>query len=117
MVIRRLRKVAGGGFDVMDAEKYGEPAAVDEVEEMDVSEDDGCDRLFFLSGPCQSLVCCGAISSGQGTRRFCTLTMKEGEKTCGVGSHSVKAKVAENSFFVKTKVKGGSGALSSKTMF
>lgn len=45
-----------------------------------------------------------------------TLSVEEGEKTCEVGSHAVKAKVVGNSFFGKTKVKGGSGALSIKTV-
>ena len=38
----------------------------------------------------------------------------EGEPTCGVESHLTKAKLEGNSFFVQTKVKGGSGALTSK---
>jgi hypothetical protein len=86
-----------------------------------VSEE-GCDTLFYLPGPDSigfagdEKVCCGVISSGQGIRRFCTLSMPKGEKTCGVVSHSVKAKLVGNAFFVQTKVKGGSGALSTKTL-
>ena len=88
--------------------------------EMDVSEEDGCDTLFFLPGvstlTTHKQVCCGVISSGQGIRRFCTIALETGDDTCGTSSHSVKAKLAANSFFVKTKVKGGSGALSEKTL-
>ena len=35
----------------------------------------------------------------------------EGEPTCGVDTHVIKAKLERNSFFVQTKVKGGSRAL------
>jgi hypothetical protein len=88
------------------------------MKEMDVSdEDDGRDYyLFFLpkasadGWPDEEMVCCGVISSGQGMRRFCTSARLKGEKTCGVGSHSVKEKLKTNSFFVRTKVKGGGGA-------
>jgi hypothetical protein len=40
----------------------------------------------------------------------------DGENTCGVGSHSAKAKLTGNSFYAKTKMKGGSRALSTKTI-
>jgi hypothetical protein len=118
-----------GGFGVMDAGEYGKPTVEgrlsDVLEEMDVSadEDDGRDYLFFLPKASlegwsdDEMVCCGVISSGQGIRRFCTSFCLKGEKTCGVGSHSVKEKLKVNSFFVKTKVKGGGGAaLTSKTL-
>jgi hypothetical protein len=117
----------GGGFGDLDAVEYGKPTtagqsrSMDVTDEMDVSEDDGCDKLFFLAeqvedGRLADTVCCGVISSGQGIRRFCTLPRIEGEPTCGVSSHSVKAVLERNSFYVQTKVKGGSGALTSKTI-
>jgi hypothetical protein len=85
-----------GGFGEMEAEEYGKPTSrlSEELEEMDVSEE-GCDTLFYLPGPDSmgfagdKKVCCGVISSGQGIRRFCTLSMPEGEKTCGMVSHFI----------------------------
>jgi hypothetical protein len=53
-------------------------------------------------------------SSGQGIRRCCTLAVLEGTQSCGVVSHAVQAEVPPKSFCVKTKVKGGKGALTSK---
>ena len=112
----------GGGFKAGDAVEYGKPSSriSEGMMDMDVSEEDGCDTLFFLPGvsalTTQKQVCCGVISSGQGIRRFCTIVLETGDDTCGTSSHSVKAKVAANSFFVKTKVKGGSGALMTKTL-
>ena len=112
----------GGGFNEGGAVEYGKPASriSEGMMEMDVSEEDGCDTLFFLPGvstlTTHKQVCCGVISSGQGIRRFCTIALETGDDTCGTSSHSIKAKLAANSFFVKTKVKGGSGALSEKTL-
>jgi hypothetical protein len=42
-----------GGFGVMEAAEHGKPTTrLSEVmEEMDVSEEDGCDILFYLPGP------------------------------------------------------------------
>ena len=71
-----------GGVGVDGAGEYGKPDAErarlsDIMEEMDVSEEDGCDTLFFYTGWFGGIgaagVCCGVISSGQGIRRFCTL--------------------------------------------
>jgi hypothetical protein len=77
-------------------------------------------RCFFLFGDSSLTphegVCCGVISYGQGIRRFCMLTLEEGEKTSRISSHLVNAKLVGNSFFFKTKIKGGSGALSAKTL-
>ena len=77
-------------------------------------------QTFFLEARADSAlnetVCCGVISSGQGIRRFCTMTRLEGKPTCGVGTHVIKAKLEGNSFFVKIKVKGGSKALMSNTI-
>jgi hypothetical protein len=104
----------GGGFDAMDAVEYGKPELTDGMEDMEVSAGDGRETLFYHIGTFGVAVCGGVISSGQGIRRFCTLSPLEGSNICGVSSHSTKAEVVDNSFFVKTKVKGGAGALTSK---
>jgi hypothetical protein len=106
----------GGGFsDIEAAGEYGKPNLSEVAEDMDVTDDDdGRDTLFYLSVPFGDTLCGGVISSGQGIRRCCTLAVLEGTKTCGVLSHSVKAEVPPRSFCVRTKVKGGKGALTSK---
>jgi hypothetical protein len=97
----------------MDAAEYGKSELSDVME--DELEDDGRDTLFFHNSPFGERVCGGIVSSGQGIRRFCTLPPIHGTTNCGVSSHSVKAEVVlHNSFYVKTKVKGGAGALTSK---
>jgi hypothetical protein len=84
------------------------------MEEMDVSEEDRRDTLFFLEAPFGDVLCGGVISSGQGIRRCCTLPVIDSAKMCGVGLHSIKAEVPPNSFCVQTKVKGGKEGLPSK---
>jgi hypothetical protein len=102
----------------MEAGQYGKPnekPLSDMMEAMDVSEEDGQDTLFFLQAPFGDILCGGIISSCQGIHRCCTLPVIEGAKTCGVGSHSIKAaELPPNIFCVWTKVKGGKRALTSK---
>jgi hypothetical protein len=99
----------------MDAEEYGNPNLSDVMEEMEVWEEDGRDTLFYLAAPFGEVFCGGVISSGQGIRRCCFMSVIEGTKMCGVGSHSIKAEVPPKSFCVKTTVKGGKeAALTSK---
>jgi hypothetical protein len=87
----------------MDAVEYGKPELTDGMEDMEASAGDGRETLFYHIDTFGVAVCGGVISSGQGIRRFCTLSPLEGSNICGVSSHSTKAEVMDNSFFVNPK--------------
>ena len=109
----------GGGFE-FEAEEIGKSDdksnLSDVMEELDVSEGivEERDFLFHLDSPFGVRWCGGVISSGQGIRRCCASPVLSGETSCGRGSHSIKAVIPVGSFMVRTKVRGGSGALMSK---
>ena len=66
----------GGGFSLPreEGQEYGKHYDNRELsnvmEEMEVSEEDGCDTLFHHKGTFGETVCGGVISSGQGNTSF-----------------------------------------------